>query len=386
MPRMSNAERRARIGVRHHLAGAARAPDVATVARDAAGVHATDAASVYLALTARSGAAVTEIDRALYDERSVVRMLGMRRTMFVVDADHVPVVQASCTNGIARTQRRILVQHIEQTGVAVDGAAWLDRVGEDAVRALAALGEATAVELSSEVPELRLQLRFPDGTAPGVSTRVLFVLAAEGRVVRGRPRGSWTSSQYRWAPVEAWLPGGVPRLEAEAASAQLVRQWLWAYGPAPAADLKWWTGWTAGQVRRALASVEPVEVELDGEPALVLADDLSPVATPEPWAALLPALDPTAMGWSDRGWFLGEHRTALFDRTGNIGPTVWWDGRVVGGWAQRKDGEVVLRLLEDVGADADAAVRAAASRLEDWLGPARVTPRFRTPLERELVA
>ena len=270
--------------------------------------------------------------------------------------------------------------------MAVDGAAWFDRAGVDAVLALDALGQATAAELSSEVPELGLQLRFSNGTAQGVSSRVLFVLAAEGRVVRGRPRGSWTSSQYRWAPVEAWLPGGVPDLDADAASARLVRHWLWSYGPAPAADLKWWTGWTAGQVRRALASVDPVEVELDGEPALVLADDLFPVATPEPWAALLPALDPTAMGWSDRGWFLGGHRTALFDRTGNIGPTVWWDGRVVGGWAQRKDGVVVTRLLNDVGADADAAVRAAASRLEDWLGPARVTPRFRTPLERELVA
>ena len=33
----------------------------------------------------------------------------------------------------------------------------------------------------------------------GISSRVLIVLAAEGRVVRGRPRGTWISSQYRWA-------------------------------------------------------------------------------------------------------------------------------------------------------------------------------------------
>jgi hypothetical protein len=59
---------------------------------------------------------------------------------------------------------------------------------------------------------------------------------------------------------------------------------------------------------------------------------------------------------------------------------------VVGGWAQRRTGEVVLRLLEDVGGDATAAVEAEAARLADWLGPVRVTPRFRTPLERELVA
>lgn len=53
------------------------------------------------------------------------------------------------------------------------------------------------------------------------------------------------------------------------------------------------------------------------------------------------------------------------------------------GWADR-DGEVAVRLLEDIGADAVAAVEAEAADLATWLGPARVTPRFRTPLEREL--
>ena len=77
---------------------------------------------------------------------------------------------------------------------------------------------------------------------------------------------------------------------------------------------------------------------------------------------------------------------SLFDRNGNAGPTVWWGGRVVGGWAQRTSGEIVHRLLEDVGAEADAAVAAEAASLGDWLGDVRITPRFRTPLERELVA
>ena len=88
--------------------------------------------------------------------------------------------------------------------------------------------------------------------------------------------------------------------------------------------------------------------------------------------------------WQSRGWFLGEHHKQLFDNTGNAGPTVWWDGRVVGGWTQRSGGEIVLRLLEDVGADAASRIDAEAARLQDWIGPVRVTPRFRTPLERML--
>ncbi len=54
----------------------------------------------------------------------------------------------------------------------------------------------------------------------------------------------------------------------------------------------------------------------------------------------------------------------LFDVNGNAGPTVWWDGRVVGGWSQRRDGEIVYRLLEDVGADAVAAVEAEVARID----------------------
>ena len=141
-----------------------------------------------------------------------------------------------------------------------------------------------------------------------------------------------------------------------------------------------------GETRTALGNVDAVEVDLDGTIGIALADDLTTTRPPKPWAALLPALDPTVMGWTARDWYLGEHRAALFDRSGNAGPTIWWSGRVVGGWVQRASGEIATRLLEDAGSDATAAVAAEAERLEAWLGDWRVIPRFRTPLERELTA
>jgi hypothetical protein len=95
------------------------------------------------------------------------------------------------------------------------------------------------------------------------------------------------------------------------------------------------------------------------------------------------------MGWQQRDWYLApELRPRLFDRSGNVGPTVWWNGRVVGGWAQRPDGEIVWRVLDEEGVDREAlaAIEKEAERLSGWMGTTRITPRFRTPLEKELAA
>ncbi|QYN17640.1 winged helix DNA-binding domain-containing protein [Amycolatopsis sp. DSM 110486] len=388
--KISLAQRRARLGVRHHLAAPA-----ATVEEAAGGVvalHATDPASVFLAAWARAPeVGVADVERALYEDRTLLRLLGMRRTVFVAEVATAALVQAGCASDIAVKQRKLLEQHLGTVGHPTnveDPPSWLADVAASVEKALRARGSATAQDLVDDEPRLRQQLHMAKGkpyaAIGNVTSRVLFQLAVDGRIVRGRPRGSWLSTQYHWAPLDGWLPGGLPPVPPADARAELARRWLRAFGPAPVADLRWWTGWTAGQTKQALAAVAPTEVDLDGEPGLVLSDDLEPVPEPAPWVALLPALDPTPMGWSARDWYLGPHRPALFDRSGNIGPTAWCDGRVVGAWAQRPTGEVVLRLLEDVGADRAAALEAEAARLTTWLGDTRVVPKFRTPAEREL--
>jgi Winged helix DNA-binding domain len=387
-------ERQARLLVRHRLAVTGQdAPGPAGVAEAAdalLGLHSTDPVSVFVGARARvPGVTPADVESALYDERLVARVLGMRRTMFVEPVALVPTIQAACTRALAAGERRRSVRLLEEGGVA-DAARWFDRVTEDTLVALRARGVATAVELSEDVPELTTKIEVGQGKkwggTIGVSTRVLFLLATEGRIVRGRPRGGWTSTQYRWAPMEDWLGVGVDHLPEEGARAELAGLWLARFGPATFDDLKWWTGWTVRQTRAALTRHDVVEVDLHGREGLALADDLEPPPRPEPRVVLLAALDSTVMGWKERGWYLGDHGAQLFDRNGNAGATVWWDGRIVGGWLQRPDGEMVVRLLTDVGAEVARAADEEAARLADWLGDVRFVPRFRTPLERELSA
>jgi Winged helix DNA-binding domain len=388
--RITDTERRARLGIRHRLAPTTRASDVRDVADSLVALHSTDPASVFLSANARMrDGTVAHIEQALYEDRDLVRILGMRRTLFVVPVALVPIVHAACTRAIAATQRRRYAGLIEQGGIADDGVAWLERVGDATIAALQRRGEAFGAELSADVPELRSQVSYGEGKrwagTTSMTTWVLTLLAADERIVRGRPRGSWLSSQYSWSPAPPWQPHGEPPLDTEAAKVELARRWLAAFGPGTLADLAWWTGWTKTATRRALAALGAVEVDLTGGTGYVLPEDVEPPPTPpEPWVALLPALDPTAMGWTDRTFYGGDDK-ALYDRSGNIAPTVWADGRIVGCWAQREDGEVAVRLLVDTGRETGLAIGDAAGRLGKWLGAARVKSRFRTPIELELL-
>jgi hypothetical protein len=386
--RITADERRARLAVRHHLPKPERAGSVLEVTRDLVCLHATDPATVYLSLWARTTDPTLEaVQRALYVDRLVLRMLAMRRTMFVVPSDEVAIFHAAAT-GLVRTERKRGAQLVSMLGVS-NPAAWLKKAEKAALAALEKRGEATAQELAADVPALARKVRLNWGKKYegeiAMGSRVLFLLALDGKIVRAQPRGSWVSSQYRWAPMDRWLGRAVPEMPVARAQVEVIRRWLARFGPGTEGDIRWWTGWTAREVRAALATIGAVEVDMDGQRGYVLPDDLETTPKPKPWVALLPPLDPTTMGWRERDWYLGAHKNHLFDRNGNAGPTIWVNGRIAGGWAMRATGDVVTRLLEDVGKKAARAVDAEAARLTKWIGAAPAVARFPTPLAKELI-
>ena len=340
-------------------------------------LHATEPATVYLSLAARTDLSVEEVTAALYEERSVVKQLAMRRTVFAFPRELLPAVWGSASARVAGMLTTRLAAEVESNGVAREGRAWVEQMSRTVLESLGSDGPATTAELRERLPALSSRLEISPGKSYGgsfpVAPRLLSALAADGRIVRGVNAGGWRTSRPQWELTEKWLGRPVEPMDAAAGYRVLVEQWLRTFGPGTETDLVWWLGATRSAVRRALAELGAVEVELEEGAGLVLPDDLAEVDEPEPWAALLPVLDATTMGWKQRGFYLVDDAAReVFDGNGNAGTTAWWNGRIVGCWTQDAAGVVQVTLLGEPGSQARRALEVEAERLTTWLRGERV--------------
>ena len=196
------------MAVRHHLAPSARVDEPTQIVDGVLALHATDPATVHLSALARlRDGGVSVVEDALYEQRSLIRILGMLRSMFVVGRDVAPVVQAACSTAVAVAQRKRLVKLLSGADVGTDVQGWLADVERSVLEALRARGSAAAGELAADEPRLCTSLVIAAGkpyeAVQSLTSRVLFQLAAEGHIVRGRPRGGWTTNNYLWSPIES---------------------------------------------------------------------------------------------------------------------------------------------------------------------------------------
>jgi hypothetical protein len=381
MRRFTADERRRRLVSRQFLSLPDTVPEATA---ELVALHATDPATPFLSLWARCPGFVTaDLEDELYRNRSVVRHLAMRRTLWVVTADDLPLIQSAASDRVAANEQRRLVADLHKSGITKNGEKWLATACSAVLDHLSQHGPRNSSELRSVLPEIGGSYDPAPGKPWGgpvpVAPRVLTVLSARGEIVRGPNSGAWTTSRPRWVATADWLDRGVAPAEA---GSVLLRRWLRTFGPATPVDIKWWFGSTLTATRKALGDIGAVEVELDTGPGYALGDDVETEPEVAPTAALLPGLDATTMGWFDRDWYVGEHRDQVFDRNGNAGPTAWWNGRVVGGWYQDDSAHVHVQLLEDPGRDGRRALTRRAAELTSWLDGVRIKPRFPSPLSR----
>ncbi len=385
---ISDDQRRARAARRHGVHPDHRHPDAATATRAMTALHATDPPTVHLSLAARvDGLSIADVDAALYDDRVLVKQLAMRRTLFAVTRDLLPAVLASASARVAETQLRRVASAAVQAGVATDGLAWVEDAVSAVLDAFADADELDAATLRHRVPVAATKLPWGSGRwgqELAVGPHLLLLLGARGVLVRGRNNGHWRISKPRWTPMRTWLGEQPAGVEEASGYATLVRRWLSTFGPGTETDLVWWLGSTKTAARRALAAVDAQPVSLDsGETGWVLPGDDAPEPEVAPWAALLPTLDPTTMGWKQRGHYLDPTDVPyLFDSVGNGGATAWWNGRIVGCWVQEPDARVRVVLRRDLGTAARRALDVEAERLTAFFAGDIVNSVYASPQAR----
>ncbi|MGO3326765.1 winged helix DNA-binding domain-containing protein [Gordonia sp. (in: high G+C Gram-positive bacteria)] len=395
-PFVDDAQRRNRFQRRHLLAGESPdATEVADIADAMVGLHATTASSVHLSAWARSpGIRPETVDAALYAERSVVKQLAMRRTLFVMSRPILADAVGAVGSRVAASERTNMLRDLRREDGPPDPEAWIADA-RAAVLGLLDGAELTAAQVRKALPDFDIAIMRDAGKKYGgpsaMLPRLLNHLAAAGEVVRGSNRGDWVVSRPGWTSMESWLGEPLPAVTVADGHRDLVARWLRSFGPGTETDLVWWLGSTKTAVRAALAALDVVEVDLSsGDIGYLLADDVEPVDPVEPCAMLLPGLDPTTMGWKKRTFYLDDgHVEHLFDTNGNGGQTAWWDGRIVGGWVQQDepgDGAVRIQLLEEVPSEGVRALEAKADELAEWLGDVRLTQGvFASPMMKNSV-
>ncbi len=368
-----------RVLARHHLGDDWEPASVETVVADVVGVHAALPVTPYAALGTRlPGFGREQLDRALYERRSLARFRCMRGAVFVVRAGLLPVLYAATSAQVVRYARRFA----EYRGVT--SAAYV-RLVPQVLEALAG-HPATASELRARLP-----VREDLGA-------VLSLMAAEGLLLRDRPTSGWAGRRHRFAVLTEALPGiDLRAMSEQDADAELVRAYIRAFGPVTARDVAWWTGFGANRAARALARLEDevLGVRLTGAGSGHLmhsadADELGWAGpTTSPSVHLLPAMDPCIMGYADKSRFLRDRdRPFVFDRSGNVTSTVLVDGGVAGVWdaVSQPVPEIRVRMFEDTPPLQMAAIEqqaAAAALLRfDAEAPVRFVPSMRPLVSR----
>lgn len=384
---IDDAERRARMARRHALAAPHRVGDVGAAVDAVAVLHATEPATPYLSLQARMHAFErAEYERELWERRSLVKQLAMRRTMFVFPRELHPAALGAPSERVAGQEFARIAKDAERGAVAADGAAWLGEARRAVLAELEDGRERSAKELREGLGELSGRVMMAEGKTYGGEThlapRVLTWLGASGELVRAHNDGHWRVNRNLWARTVDWFGGPVERTAAAEGYAILVRAYLRAFGPATETDVVWWFGATKTAIRAALAAIGAVQVTLERErTGWILPDDVEPVPPVEPWAALLPALDPTPMGWKQREFYLDPaFASAVYDTAGNAGTTAWWNGEIVGAYVQDGAGTVELVLRPGTPKAAREALEREARRLEEWLDGERVNSLYKSPI------
>jgi uncharacterized protein YcaQ len=327
---------------RQHLDRRAPTGSMLAVASRLCGLHAQVMSSAELTVWAR----VEDLDRravqrALWEDRTLVKTWAMRGTLHLLPADELPLWHAALSTS-GRYLRAAVWQ--KNFGITLEE---LDRLTEAVAAALDGR-VMTREELVQEVARLTGSAAFGSNLAQSWGT-ILKPAAFAGHLCFGPSLGQ----RVQFTRPDTWLNTALPRMDPHAATAAIARRFLAAYGPATYHDLaRWWNGGGVSNARRWIAALgeEVSAVEVDGAQAWMLAVHARE-AREVPMCRsvrLLPGFDQYVITASHHAERLlpGDLRHRVYRPQGWISPVLLVNGRMHGVWRHETKGSRVEVVIE----------------------------------------
>ena len=299
------------------------------------GLHATIATTPYLSLFSRlPDFKKYDLDLALYEDKSLLRMRSVRKTMYIYPISLVPAMyQATYCKSLKDVSKQM-----ENQGISVGD---YERIADRIMFAL------------KEMPMSANELKRFMG-APQPLSGLLNRMCELGILARTRPTGSWKSQAYQYALFDSHLPEvDLNSVSEEEARKIVVKAYLAAFGPAKLEDIAWWTDFGKSKVKSALNQMkeEIMKVDvtgLDGEFLMLFKDlaELGSTAVSDGTVInFLPTLDPYLMAYKDRRRILDDdHYDFIYDRSGNAAASILLNGEIIGVWDMIGEDELLVKV------------------------------------------
>jgi hypothetical protein len=336
----------ARRMARHALTEPATDLDPAEIAGVLCGAHAQVLSAAELSIGRRiAGATRADVQRALWEDRTLVKTFGPRGTVHLVATADLPM-----WTGALSALPSSVPAHPEPVRFT----------SEQANEVIAAIGDALA-DTELTVDELTEQVVGRTGPWAGEPTMAAFggrwprwrqltsTAAHRGVLCFGPNRGP----KVTYTNPHRWLPGFGPD-DGEVALRTLLGRYLYAYGPATPQHF---ARWLAIPPRRAVELFDELageleHVELDGEPGWTMAGDTATPQRPHRGIRLLGYFDAFVVAGQPRErLYPGAAATRGLTPAGQAGnyPVLLVDGVVGGVWHQRRSGRKLAITVEPLG-------------------------------------
>ncbi|CAG1002952.1 MAG: winged helix DNA-binding domain-containing protein [Candidatus Methanoperedens sp.] len=351
---------------KQHLAEHSNAQNkcLVDVVKDICGLHAQVASTPYLSLWNRiDNFQKEDLSKELYERRTLIKIWGVRATLYIVSEDHVvEYYQATKQAG----GRHPLIR--------------FEPIHDRMLKILDEKGPLTAKELTEHISELKniVNTKYGDMSLGQWNLRQMCHSAI---LVPSKPKGDWTSNLHTYVTFRKWSPSvDLHALNEHEAKEKVILHYLSGFGPAMIEDIAWWIGITKREVKEILEEmgdkVEDIKIRGIEGMFLILKSDLEHLqgfSSGKDTVHLLPKFDPYIMGYKNRGRLISkEHEKRVYWSTrGEISPSILVNGHIIGTWSFKADKnrlKITLSFFEKTNKPLLKVIEQQAEKLAHFMG------------------